>query len=537
MNIQIYDIRVPFEHTEKEILLALADMTGMSPEEIGAFRMVRRSLDARGRRPPSWLYSVRFAVSRELAFIKETGKEVKYKIVGDETPPEFPAIPALKKRTVKRPVVVGCGPAGLFGAYALASSGVPVLLLEKGREIDMRRRDVETFWGKGLLDPDSNVHFGEGGAGTFSDGKLTTRVRSGLLDLIKKVLVDFGAPPEILYDAKPHIGTDRLRDVVGNFRRGLAAMGCEIRFGAKVTGILAPRSRVEGLVVNGTEEISADRLMLAAGQSSPEIYSILEEIGAGLEPKAFAMGVRVEHPQELINRIQYGPWSGLQGLPPADYFLAASPDGLGRGVYSFCMCPGGCVIASSSEEGGIVTNGMSLYRRSGIYANSAVVVNVRPDDFGNPSPLGGIAFRRLWEKRAFAAAGGGYRAPAQGLLEFLRDEYSGRVDPTSYRPGVSPVPLRDVLPPFVTDALKQGLLRFGEKMPGFISREANLIGVETRTSSPVRIARREDGRSRNIEGLYPCGEGSGYAGGIMSSALDGLRAAEGILKSLQGVGR
>ncbi|MFA7464162.1 MAG: hypothetical protein WCY54_03840 [Syntrophales bacterium] len=529
MNIQIFDIRVPFEHSEKDILAALAAMTGMSPEEIGPFRIVRKSLDARGRRPPSWLYSVRFSASREPAFIKETGKEVKYKITEDESPPGFAAVSPPEKR----PVVIGCGPAGLFGAYALASSGVPVLLLEKGRKIETRRRDVEAFWKEGLLEQDSNVHFGEGGAGAFSDGKLTTRVRSGFLDMIKKSLVDFGAPPEILYDAKPHIGTDKLREVVGNFRRGLAGMGCEIRFGAKVTGILAPRGVVEGLVVNGREEIPTGHILLAAGQSSPEVYRILEEIGADLEPKAFAMGLRIEHLQETINGIQYGAWSGLKGLPPADYFLTAGPGGPARGVYSFCMCPGGCVIASSSEEGGVVTNGMSLHRRNGAYANSAIVANVRPGDFGSASPLAGLEFRKFWERRAFTAAGGDYRAPAQGLLEFLQDKYSGRVGHASYRPGVKPVPLRDVLPHFLTEALKQGLLRFGEKMPGFISPEANLIGVETRTSSPVRITRREDGRSRNIAGLYPCGEGSGYAGGIMSSALDGIRGAQAILKNLE----
>jgi hypothetical protein len=429
-------------------------------------------------------------------------------------------------------VVVGCGPAGLFAALTLAESGVPVLLLERGKPVPERIPDVDAFWERGLLNPESHVHFGEGGAGTFSDGKLTSRVKNPHTGWVKRVLVEMGAPAAILTDARPHIGTDRLRAVVVNLRKRLVEMGCEVRFGARVTDFILHRGKLSGLVVNGREEIRAEHLILAVGQSADDTYGKLLERGIALAPKPFAVGFRVEHPQESIDRIQYGRWSGHPDLPPADYFLTARIEAMNRSVYTFCMCPGGQVIGCSAETGGVVTNGMSRFRRESHHANSAVIVQVGVEDLGGGDPLSGLAFRRRWEETAFRVGGGGYFAPAQRLTDFLADREGSAGLKTSFLPGVREAPLREVLPPFAVAALRQGFGMFERKMPGFVTREAILIGVETRTSSPIRILRGADGQSVNTEGLFPCGEGAGYAGGIVSSALDGIRAAERLLQSL-----
>ena len=432
----------------------------------------------------------------------------------------------------RRPVVAGCGPAGLFAALTLAEKGIPVLLLERGRAIQERLADVRAFWERGILNPESNVHFGEGGAGTFSDGKLTSRVKNPCTSRVKLVLVDMGAPADILVDARPHIGTDRLREVVVNLRKRLIDLGCEVRFGARVTDFRIHRGCLVGIVVNDSEEIRADHLILATGQSAADTYRKLAERGVALAPKPFAIGLRVEHPQELINRIQYGRWAGHPDLPPADYFLTAKVEALNRACYSFCMCPGGRVIGCSAEAGGVITNGMSRLGRESPCANSAVVVNVQSEDLGGEGPLAGLAFRRHWEERAFLAGGSDYCAPAQRLTDFLSGKTHSPIGRCSFLPGVRGADLRDVLPPFVVEGLKRGFAEFERKMPGFITGEAILIGVETRTSSPVRITRGEDGQGLNLTGLYPCGEGAGYAGGIISSALDGIRAAERLILSL-----
>jgi hypothetical protein len=410
----------------------------------------------------------------------------------------------------------------------LAESGNPPLLLERGKSVAQRVPDVQSFWEEGRLNPESHVHFGEGGAGTFSDGKLTSRVKNPDTARVKNILVEMGAPADILTDARPHIGTDRLRAVVVRMRERLVELGVEIRFGARVTDFLMDRNRIVGIVINEQEEVRTERLILAIGQSADDTYQKLHERGVWLEPKPFAMGLRVEHPQALINEIQYGKWHRHPELPPADYFLTAAIGDMNRSVYSFCMCPGGQVIGCSASAKGVVTNGMSASRRDGMYANSAVVVNVRIADFG-AAPLAGLAFRRQWEETAFALGGGDYYAPAQRLVDYLDDRDSGAIGPTSFRPGVRAASLLEVLPGFVAEALKKGFRLFEQKMPGFISAEALLIGVETRTSSPVRISRGPDAQSVNVQGLYPCGEGSGYAGGIISSALDGIRTARQII--------
>ncbi|MFH1080469.1 MAG: NAD(P)/FAD-dependent oxidoreductase [Pseudomonadota bacterium] len=512
---------------EGEVVLPdrAAAILGLPVGKIESFRVVRKSIDARRRRQPRFVYIVEVSLSHETVWTEKPAKGVTVRRLSQDEPPSF-SKPRLKPAL--RPVVIGCGPAGLFAALALAESGMPPLLLERGKSVDKRVCDVNRFWEEGRLERESNVHFGEGGAGTFSDGKLTSRVNNPFTAWVKGVLVEMGAPADILTDARPHIGTDKLRAVVVRLREKLVELGAEIIFEARVTDFLMDRNRIIGVVVNHQEEIRTNHLILAIGQSADDTYRKLQERGVRLEPKPFAMGLRVEHPQELINEIQYGKWHRHPELPPADYFLTAGIEDMNRSVYSFCMCPGGRIICCSAEEGGVVTNGMSFSRRDGLYANCAAVVNVRMDDFGSGAPLAGLSFRRLWEARAFIDGGGNYHAPAQRLVDFMKDRDSDQIGPTSFRPGVRAASLQNSLPGFVTEALKKGFRQFDRKMTGFISTEAHLVGVETRTSSPVRISRGADGQSMNVAGLYPCGEGSGYAGGIISSALDGIRAARQI---------
>ena len=511
---------------DEEVLKGkVASILHIPDADVSSLSVVRKSIDARRRKPPRFIYSVDCNVPDGVDL---TGKKrVKIEVLPED---KKPLRSPVKTKTSKRPIIVGCGPAGIFAALALAERGIPALLLERGKIAPERIADVQAFWERGILNTESHVHFGEGGAGTFSDGKLTSRLTNPFTAWIKTRLVDAGAPSEILTDAKPHVGTDRLREVVINLRKRLIELGCEVRFEAKVTDFLIHRRRLEGVVVRGNEEIRTDHLILAAGQSAEDTYGKLYELGVHLEPKPFAIGFRVEHPQELIDAIQYGKWRGHPDLPPADYFLTARLPQMNRSVYTFCMCPGGSIIGCSSEERTIVTNGMSRYRRGSPYANSAVVVAVQCEDFEDtaPHPLCGLVFRRYWEEKAFVLGGENYHAPAQGLVDFVKDSEGTTVNRTSFAPGVKPAMLREALPLFAVEALRQGIMEFERKMRGFITKEATLIGVETRTSSPVRILRGPDSQSVNVAGLYPCGEGAGYAGGIISSALDGIRAAENI---------
>jgi len=526
MILEISGIAVSLGEGEAVLSGRAASIVGVPPESIESLRVIRRSIDARRRRPPRFIYVVEVFLSDEIAWTEKPVQGVMVRRLFQEKQPYFSKS---RLKPAARPVVIGCGPAGIYAALTLAESGTPPLLLERGKETTRRVPDVHRFWEEGLLDPESHVHFGEGGAGTFSDGKLTSRVKNPFTAWVKGILVELGAPAVILTDARPHIGTDILRAVVVRLREKLVDLGVEIRFEAKATDFLIYRNRIVGIVINEQEEIRTDHLILAIGQSADDTYRKLYERGVRLEPKPFAIGLRVEHPQELINEIQYGKWHRHPELPPADYFLTAAIADMNRSVYSFCMCPGGQVIGCSASAGGVVTNGMSASLRDGPYANSAVVVNIRVDDFGALAPLAGLAFRRHWEGRAFALGGGDYSAPAQRLMDFLNDGNGGDIGQTSFRPGVRAVPLRETLPGFAAEALKKGFRLFEQKMPGFISAEAHLIGVETRTSSPVRITRGSDGQSVTTPGLYPCGEGSGYAGGIVSSALDGVRAARQIV--------
>ncbi len=497
----------------------------LKPAELLSWVVVRKGVDARRKRQVRFVYTVEFSVADEALFAGRSSDPdlVAVKPPSPETP--FPAC-----RSERRIVIVGMGPAGLFTALRLAEYGMTATLLERGRPIDERLRDVQSYWSRGMLDPQSNVQFGEGGAGTFSDGKLTTRVKDANIAYVLEKLVQFGAPPEIRYLAKPHIGTDRLRDTVKRLRGYLQDRGCTVRFASRLTDIAVHGDRVRGVVVNASEEIPCDLLVLAPGHSARDTYRMLHDRGVQMTAKPFAIGLRVEHPQELINRIQYGVPNDPH-LPPADYALAYNDARSGRSAYSFCMCPGGVVVASASEPDGVVTNGMSNHQRNAPYANSALVTTVTPADFGGCGPLAGIDFQRRWERAAYLAGGESGRAPAQNLLAFLGQGRGAVV--SSYRPGVVEAELDSVLPPYVTATLRDGIRYFDRKMKGFVTAEATLTGVETRTSAPVRIVRGDDFQSVTLRGLYPAGEGAGYAGGIMSAALDGIRVADRIARELQ----
>lgn len=503
---------------EEALLLSLARRFQLAPADILSWRLVRKALDARRKGAAVYVCTVEFESVRESELLARYSGEGLAAVVTQ------PAQPLRRVTGPLRVIVLGMGPAGLFASLRLLDRGIQPVIIERGKMVEQRIRDVETFWQSGLLDPESNVQFGEGGAGTFSDGKLTTRVRDVNASHVLETFAAFGGPPEIRYLAKPHLGTDRLRGILAAFRRHLLERGADIRFQNRLTDLVVRDGSLAAAVLNDTEELSCDAMILAPGNSARDTFQLLTRRRVALEAKPFAVGVRVEHPQELINRIQYGPrFHHL--LPPADYALTARGPG-DRPVYSFCMCPGGMVVAGSSEEGGVVTNGMSNYLRNASSANSALVAAVTPHDFGVQDPLAGVIFQRQLERRAFLAGGGGYRAPAQSVFGFL-GRRGGNVC-TSYSPGTVEADLRDCLPPVLVEALQTGLNSFDRKMRGFISSEASLTGVETRTSSPVRILRGDDCQSLSLCGLYPAGEGSGYAGGIMSSALDGIRVADAL---------
>ncbi|CAA7600351.1 Pyridine nucleotide disulphide reductase class-I [Acididesulfobacillus acetoxydans] len=518
------NLRIPVEEGENVRPQTIAHKLKIPLEALAGIRVIRRSLDARKKPDLFFVYTLQFSLNvreREVRRLLARVPEIR------EVPAAEPLLPVNPAEKLShRPVVVGTGPAGYFAALALAQAGYRPLVLERGDSVELRSAKVRELWTKGRLDPECNVQFGEGGAGTFSDGKLTTRIHDRRIHEVLGIFVRNGAPEEIRFLAKPHVGTDILKNVVRRLREEIIGLGGEVRFRSRLSGLHLANGRVQGIMINEREEIPAEAVILAVGHSARDVYRLLYQEGLTLEPKAFAVGLRAEHPQRLINLMQYGTEEHPL-LGPADYQLTFQDGATGRGAYAFCMCPGGKVVAAASEAGGVVTNGMSEYRRDTGRANSAIVVTVGTEDFASAHPLAGIEFQRYWEKEAFLLAGGDYRAPAQRLVDFLHRRVSDSFElAPSYEPGIVACDLHKVLPRDVGEVLERAFLAFEAKMPGFVGASATLTGVETRTSSPVRIVRDERGEALNLSGLYPAGEGAGYAGGIMSAAVDGLRAAE-----------
>ena len=496
-------------------------------DELIKYNIFKESIDARKRGRIDFVYTVDVELKNESKILKNKVKDVtqvkEVNYIGVELGTE---------NLNNRPVIIGSGPAGLFAALVLAQRGFNPLLLERGLDVDTRSKDIDEFWNNRKFKSNSNVQFGEGGAGTFSDGKLTTRIKDIRCRKVLEELVNFGAPDEILYSYKPHVGTDILKGVVKNIRNEIIRLGGEVRFDAKVTDVVIENNSIKSIIINDNEIIDSDVAILAIGHSARDTYKMLHKRGVRIIQKPFAIGARIEHPQELINKSQYKEFYNHPRLGAADYRLIQHTSNA-RTAYTFCMCPGGSVIASASNEFEVVTNGMSEHARDKANANSAFLVNVLPEDFGSEDPLAGVYFQEKYERLAYELGGKNYNAPIQLVGDFLNDKVStslGNVDP-SYKPGHEFVDLRECLPEFVTSTMKEALVSLDNKLEGFAMHDAILTGVETRSSAPIRIVRDEETlQSSNTKNLYPCGEGAGYAGGIVTAAVDGIKCAEKIIQ-------
>ena len=528
--LRLSNLSLPLDYTEAALRALVAKKLKISPEQLTGCTLVRRSVDARDKGDVHFVVSVDLSAKNEEALLKRNRQLTR---------PEAPAPLILPRVSFSRPpLVVGAGPAGLFCALTLARAGAAPVLIERGKPVEARTLDVERMTSEGILDEESNVQFGEGGAGAFSDGKLTCGVKSPYLRTVLETFVAHGAPEEILIDPKPHIGTDRLKPVVASMRREILSLGGTVRFETRLESLLLHQGAVVGAVLSSggrEEELLTDHVFLCIGHSARDTVRRLFEEGVRMERKPFAMGVRIEHPRRMIDRSQYGSFADHPRLEAASYKLNChTPDG--RGVYTFCMCPGGHVIAAASERETVTVNGMSFHARDAENSNSALLVGVRPEDFGGDHPLAGFALQREIEKAAWRAAGNGgasrYLAPAQRVEDFLRDRPSagfGTVAP-SYRPGVVPADLRAVLPGFICDNLKLALPVLDRQLRGFALPDAVLTAPETRSSSPVRLPREDNRQAVGLRGLYPVGEGAGFAGGIVSAALDGIASAKAALE-------
>jgi hypothetical protein len=507
-----------------------AEKLGVTPADLASVRVVRSVLDARKKGSPRYIYTLEVQLG--------DGKKPKQLPPDVSEAPPPPDLPSKVPPPEKWPIIVGTGPAGLFCALGLLERGVKSILVERGKEVVERRKDVAKLMRDGSLDPESNMNFGEGGAGAYTDGKLSTRINHPMVRKVIEAFARYGAPDHILIEGKPHIGSDLLPGAVAKLREELIQGGCVVRFGARVKDLVYRDGKVGGVVLSDGETLESDRVILAPGNSARELYERFAADGrVTVEPKPFAIGFRAEHPQGLINHIQYGAAAKNPKLPPADYKLAENleVDGEVRGIYSFCMCPGGIVVPTPTEDGLQCTNGMSNSRRNAKYANAGIVVSVSVEDFnreGFHGPLAGLEFQRHWEQKAYELGGGRFIAPAQTIPDYLAGRVKKDPGDTSYRPGLAHADLNRLFPERLTNSIKQALKKFDRKMHGFLSEEGKLIGIESRTSSPVRVTRGDDLQSVSLRGLYPSGEGCGYAGGIVSSAIDGLRIAEQIATEL-----
>ena len=521
--IRISNIRMPLDYHPEQLEAKVGKLL-RTRSGIQAIHLVKQSVDARKKSDPHFVLSVDVEAAGEADLVKRV-KSNQIKQV-ERKPYHFPTV---RRTSAQPPVVVGMGPAGLFAALYLARNGLPAIVLERGAPVEERTQAVEHFWRTGQLNPSTNVQFGEGGAGTFSDGKLTTGTHDPRIGTVLDTFIEMGAPADIAHSFRPHVGTDVLRQVVRNIRLELIRLGCDVRFGHQLTGLRQEHGHLTGLTVtsqNGTYALETDALILAPGHSARDTFQLLHQTGIPMERKAFAIGVRIEQDQAAISQAQYGDaWTHL---PPSDYRLSCHlPNG--RSAFSFCVCPGGQVVASASTPEHLVTNGMSYRARAGQNINGGFLVGVNPEDFGAGDVLAGVRFQEQWERSAYALGGGGFRAPAQLVGDFIEQRAStggGAVRPT-YQPGVTWTDLRGCLPNYVTETLRDALPLLDHKVHGFAHPEAVLTGVETRSSSPIKILRDERFQSA-LRGMFPCGEGCGYAGGIMSAAVDGIRVAEAV---------
>jgi len=539
--LRLTEIKLPLKkYTDDDLRAAIVARLGIAPADLFGFTVFRRGYDARKKSAIVFVFTLDVELRDEAAVVARLRAANDDAHIGPTPDTRYKFVAQAPAGLKTRPVVIGTGPCGLLAGLILAQMGFRPIILERGKAVRERTKDTWGLWRKNTLNPESNVQFGEGGAGTFSDGKLYSQIKDPQHHG-RKVLEEFvkaGAPEEIIYVSKPHIGTFRLVKMVENMRATITELGGEIRFGSKVEKIDIVDGQVRGVELASGETIAAEHVVLAIGHSARDTFQMLHEQGVFIEPKPFSIGFRVEHPQTLIDRARFGPNAGNELLGAADYKLVHHCKN-GRTAYSFCMCPGGQVVAATSEPGRVVTNGMSQYSRAERNANAALVVNVNPEDFPGDyktNPLAGIDFQRQWESAAFVAGGGTYEAPAQRIGDFLAGRPStrlGEVEP-SYQPGVHPTDLASCVPPYVIEALREAIPAFEKQIRGFAMEDAVLTGVETRTSSPIRITRNAECQSLNTRGLYPAGEGAGYAGGILSAAVDGIKVAEAVALSIVG---